>query len=121
MAINISSPNPIRFSDISNEFGLPTGKNLGAYRRNESVVAPVTSRPAAVIVPAVKSPLVPLETIVPEVVPEGVALEVTVNVAAPELLYDVELDNPVPEVLSVNKLLRVPLKIPAVKVLDEGL
>lgn len=37
MAINISSPNPIRFSDISNEFGLPTGKNLGAYRRNESV------------------------------------------------------------------------------------
>jgi hypothetical protein len=43
---------------------------------------------AAVIVPAVKSPLVPLETIVPEVVPLDVALEVTVNVEAPELLYD---------------------------------
>ncbi len=32
MAINISSPNPIRFSDIANEFGTPPGRNLGAYR-----------------------------------------------------------------------------------------
>jgi hypothetical protein len=32
MAINISSPNPIRFSDIAHEFGTPPGKNLGAYR-----------------------------------------------------------------------------------------
>ena len=68
----------------------------------------------AVIVPAVKLPLVPLATIVPEVVPEDVALEVTVNVAAPELLYDVEPDNPVPEVLSVSKLLRVPTNVDAV-------
>jgi hypothetical protein len=37
MAINISSPNPIRFSDISNEFGLPTGKNLGAYRISQTI------------------------------------------------------------------------------------
>jgi len=36
MAID-PSPNPIRFSDITKEFGVPPGRNLGAYR-----IAPVT-------------------------------------------------------------------------------
>ena len=35
MALQASGP--ISFSQISNEFGLPSGKNLGAYR-----IAPVT-------------------------------------------------------------------------------
>jgi hypothetical protein len=38
MAINISSPNPIRFSDISNEFGRPSGRNLGAYRISQTPI-----------------------------------------------------------------------------------
>jgi hypothetical protein len=37
MAINISSPNPIRFSDITKEFGQPPGKNLGAFRVSRTV------------------------------------------------------------------------------------
>jgi hypothetical protein len=32
-----SSGNQIRFTDIVNEFGLPTGKNLGAYRISQNV------------------------------------------------------------------------------------
>ena len=35
MALQASGP--ISFSQIVNEFGLPPGRNLGAYRRNESV------------------------------------------------------------------------------------
>jgi hypothetical protein len=31
------SSGTIRFSDISNEFGIPSGRNLGAYRVNQSV------------------------------------------------------------------------------------
>ena len=50
-----------------------------------------------------------------------IVIQYLMLLTAPELLNVVEPDNPVPEVLSVNKLLRVPLKIPAVKVLDEGL
>lgn len=34
MAINISSPNPIKFSDITREFGNPTDNKFGAYRLN---------------------------------------------------------------------------------------
>ena len=70
----------------------------------------------AVIVPALKLLEASRATIVDAVFAE-VALEVTVNVAAPELLYDVEPDNPVPEVLSVSKLLRVPTNVDAVKAL----
>jgi hypothetical protein len=32
-----SSPNPISFADIATEFGLPNGKNLGAYRISQNV------------------------------------------------------------------------------------
>ena len=74
----------------------------------------------AVIVPALKLLDESRETIVPAP-RELVALEVTVNVEAPELLNVVDPDNPVPEVLSVNKLLRLPANVDAVKVLVSAL
>jgi hypothetical protein len=64
----------------------------------------------AVIVPALKLPDPSRATIAPPVL-ELVALLVTVNVTAEALLYVAIPDIPVPEVLSVNILLRTPLKL----------
>jgi len=66
----------------------------------------------AVMVPALKLPEPSLNTIVDSVLAE-VAPVLTVNVAAPELLYVVEPLIPLPEVLSVSVLSSVPVTIPA--------
>ena len=71
--------------------------------------------PTAVTVPAVKLPDASLETIADAVFAE-VALEVTVKVAAPELLKVVEPDNPVPEVFSVRVFASDPEKEEAVTI-----
>ena len=67
----------------------------------------------AVIVPAVKLPEASRATIADPVF-AAVALEVTVNVAAAELLNVVDPDNPVPEVLRVNVFAKLPLNVVAV-------
>jgi hypothetical protein len=67
----------------------------------------------AVITPAENPPAPFLETIV-EFVLSLVALEVTVNVDAPELLNVVEPESPVPEVLRVNVFCKFPLNVVAV-------
>jgi hypothetical protein len=61
----------------------------------------------AVIVPALKLPEASRATIAEPVFAE-VALDVTVNVAAPELLNVVEPERPVPDVFKVNVLAREP-------------
>jgi hypothetical protein len=70
----------------------------------------------AVIALALKLPALSLKTIVLPTF-DVVALEVTVNVAGPELVYTVEPDKPLPEVVRVNEFERVPEITPAYKIL----
>lgn len=67
----------------------------------------------AVIVPALKLPEPSRATIV-DTLFALVALDATVNVAAPELLNVVEPDKPVPDVLRVNVFAKFPLNVVAV-------
>jgi len=90
---------------------------LAVWRVVAVVELPVN---AAVIVPAVKFPEASLATIADAVFAE-VALEVTVNVAAPELLNVVEPVRPVPEVFKVSVFARFPPKDVAVNIPVDGL
>ena len=72
----------------------------------------------AVIVPALKLPEASLATMVLLVL-LLVALEVTVNEDAPELLNVVDPDNPVPEVARVNVFAKFPLNVEAVIIPEE--
>ena len=72
----------------------------------------------AVMIPATNPPE-PFRDTIALLVFALVALEVTVNVDAPELLNVVEPDNPVPDVLSVNVFCRLPLNVDAVIIPDE--